>query len=425
MIRSVKELNGGVQGPSSAPGGAERAHPLSDVHAVVLAGVHAWGAHVLDEVICRPLVPIAGQPLIMHVLHWLRQQGIAGASLCANSDTARLRTCLGDGKAVGLALDYYEDVMPRGPAGSTRDAAAVCPSDLYVVVCGTIVPRVNLAEVLAFHKESGAELTVVATPADTHGERADAALHPAGIYIFSHDALDSIPQAGYQDIKETLIPQLHADGKRIVVYTVGDDVIGQVTDTQSYIAVSQWAVEQTCNETLAREGYSRRDEAQIHRSAQVDRSARLIGPVIVEPGCVIEAEAVVVGPTTIGESSVVHRRAVISRSTVWSHCRIGQDAILDRCLLADNSVVDGGLVIRDAVCASPQARPAAVATGGDVPSRDVASTRHGHQGGTSVGKPWPADGPGFVPAGVTPAASAENPSNRDRGLAAPRRGDDQ
>ena len=97
-----------------------------------------------SQAVCRPLLPVGGQPLLTHALDWIRSAGIRAATICGNSDTGRIRSCLGDGNVWGVDLDYSEDVMPRGPAGCVRDAAMDSDAAEVVVVDGTIVPRVDL-----------------------------------------------------------------------------------------------------------------------------------------------------------------------------------------------------------------------------------------------------------------------------------------
>ena len=174
-----------------------------NVHGVVLAGVHAWGNFALEHALPRPLIPVAGRPLIHHTLSWLRHAGILSASICANSDTSVLRRCLGNGHALSLSLDYYEDVMPRGPAGCARDSVIYNDCSTFVVMDATIVPRIDLLRLVEAHQESKAALTVVVTSSHSDGVRSCALLAPAGIYVFSPPALESIPADGYQDIRST------------------------------------------------------------------------------------------------------------------------------------------------------------------------------------------------------------------------------
>lgn len=336
----------GVRGSGAARHGPLRTGHASDsVWGVVLAGVHAWGSCVLEEAVCRPLLPVALQPLICYPLRWLQRGGVTGVSVCGNSDTSLLRRKLGRGETLQVGLDYYEDVMPRGPAGCVRDAALETDCQTIVVVDGTIIPAVDFSALLAQHQRTGAAVTLVVastTDADT-----GACVHePAGIYVFDRRVLDSIPSKGYQDIKESLIPKLYRAGERIETFVATPEDALRVTDAASYLGVNMWTLQHASREAPG-PGYRRVGEAWIHETASVDERARLVGPVLVGPRSVVEAEALLVGPTTIGEDCHVGARAVITRSALWNRCEVGAEAVIDQCILADGARVEAEGAVRE------------------------------------------------------------------------------
>ena len=171
----------------------------SGVQGIVLAGVHSWAGDGFDGLMSRPLLPIAGRPLIRHAMDWLRGSGFVQVCVCGNSDTRLLRRSLGDGRALKMAVEYVEDVMPRGPAGCARDAAIGRGAEILIVVEGTILPQIDLPALLEAHTQSRAALTVVAASGKTHGH-SNGALRPMGIYVFSARVLDMVPAGCYQDI---------------------------------------------------------------------------------------------------------------------------------------------------------------------------------------------------------------------------------
>jgi len=336
------------------------------VHGIVLAGVHSWGESALERVCSRPLLPVAGRPLIWHVLQWLHSGGVPQATICANSDTRMFRGCMGRGDGLGMQLDYYEDAMPRGPAGCMQDAAARSDADVFVVVDGTIVTQADLDAILQAHERLGADLTVGVAKTSHRGGGMASGLEPVGIYAASRQVFDFICPHGYQDIKEMLIPALYRQGQRVVPYAVPEGSSLRVTGVASYLAANGWVAEQTVLRADPPAGYSRHGDACIHDSARVASSACLAGPVVIGPKCTIADNVTIVGPTSIGAGSRIEKDVVIRRAAIWSHCLVGAGAILDDTILIDGAVVEPAAVMRDAVWGLGETRVRAAP--GDTPA---------------------------------------------------------
>ena len=86
-------------------------------------------------------------------------------------------------------------------------------------------------------------------------------------------------------------------------------------------------------------GYMRVGQALIHCEARVDRDAVITGPVVVNAGARIKSQAVVVGPTSIGCDAVVETGAFVFRTAVWRRALVGEHAVADRCLIADDALI--------------------------------------------------------------------------------------
>jgi mannose-1-phosphate guanylyltransferase len=230
--------------------------------------------------------------------------------------------------------------MPRGAAGSARDAALTTESQTFVVADGTVIPDVDLHELLARHHDSRACVTVV-----VHSEarrNGNAALNvPSGVYVFSRRAFEQVPAQGFCDIKEELIPRLYNAGESIVPYQAAT-VIPRVLDASTYMAVNEWMVERLVKNASVEDGYARSGSALIHRDAFVAGDAALVGPVLVGPGARILSGAVVIGPTSIGRDATLASGSLVSRSAVWRRSLVGERAIADGCIVGDDAVVEAG-----------------------------------------------------------------------------------
>jgi mannose-1-phosphate guanylyltransferase len=315
---------------------------LGLVHGIVLAGAFPRGRSGLDSLRPRPLLPVAERPLIAYALRWMRDGGVSTVTVCTNVATRTIHSALAGSMGLSLGVDYLEDWTPRGPAGCVRDAGVRTDADTFVVADGTTVPVADLGALLEAHRTSGAAITVVVhgTAAAGNG-RPSRALRPNGLYVFARRVLEHLPEGGFQDIKETLIPRLYRHGEHVRTYQVSE-MCPRVVNNETYLTLNQWVLERIARLGSLPPGFHASGDVVTHDSASVAPSARLIGPVVLGRNSSVHARATVVGPAIIGAGSIVGEDAVVSRSVLWSGCVVQGGALLDRCVVADSAVVPAG-----------------------------------------------------------------------------------
>jgi NDP-sugar pyrophosphorylase family protein len=329
----------GLTRPREAGGSTTHAE-MSRVRGVVLAGTYHWSNSSFEDLLPRPLVPVAQAPLVSYALRWLRDGGIARATLCANSASRAVRSYLGGGSRLTMSLDYHEDWTPRGAAGCIRDAAAHSDADTLVIADGTAIPAVNIGLLLDDHRSSDAAVTIVVHH-DRQARAGERPQNPGGIYVFDRRVLEYIPETGFQDIKETLIPKLYRAGERIVTHA-GLGICPRVLNAETYLAVNHWMVEQVADDPSPLEhwgAYVESGQVLAHPTAWVAPGARIVGPVLLGPSVKVASGATIVGPTTLGAECQVEDDALVSRTVAWNRCRIGAGAVVDGCVLADDASV--------------------------------------------------------------------------------------
>lgn len=308
------------------------------VSAVVLAGTHHWSGSTFESLGPRPLVPIALAPLISYSLRWLHHGGIRLATICANGTTRVIQDAIREGEDLGIGLRYYEDVTPRGAAGCVRDAGLLSGSQTLVVTDGTAIPSLDLAELIASHRRSAAAVTVVVHRDGSAG----APPAPSGVYVFDRRVLDHVPETGFQDIKENLIPRLRRSGERVVAHEI-PTFCPHVLNAQTYLEVNHWVLERRTHEGMET------GATLVHPTATVEPGARLVGPVQLGAGVRVLAGATIVGPTTIGDDSTIGADAVVARSVLWSRCVIGEGSVVHGCVIGNDAEVRASTTLLNAV----------------------------------------------------------------------------
>jgi NDP-sugar pyrophosphorylase family protein len=332
--------------------GSLRTEEDAAVVGIVLAGTYHSTDSAFQGSLPRPLLPVAQIPVIGYVLRWLRDANVTRATICANSGSRAIQSCVADGAGLSMQLDYMEDATPRGPAGCASDAARHHAADTFIVVDGTVIPDFDLSQLLAAHRSSGAALTaVVHNAAGGNGHAEGRSMSPAGIYAFSRRAFDALTQPGFQDIKDHLIPLLRRQRERIAAFH-SPQFCPRVLNAETYLAVNHWTIERipTHPAIFERWGpFAVSGAVASHATANVHSSARLVGPVILGEGVTVGANAVIVGPTSLGPRTQVAAGALVSRSVIWSAGDVGEGAFVDGSVIGDGFVIPAQTAIQGEV----------------------------------------------------------------------------
>jgi NDP-sugar pyrophosphorylase family protein len=319
------------------PGHSESNDHGPSVAGIILAGAFPWANSAFDRISTRPLIPIAHRPLFSYALSWLRAGNVESLFVCGNRETREVENLMSR-LSNQMHFTYLEDRMPRGAAGCVGDAGSLCNNETLVVADGTAIPTVDLARLLHAHQKSGATATIVVSAQSDVGAASAPRYRPAGVYVFDRKVLASIPDRGFCDIKEHLIPKLIRAGQRVMTFTT-DGAVPRVLNEHTYLAVNEFVVRTLVSAVTPLNGYERRGHALIHTEARVDDDATLIGPLLVGPGARILSRAVLVGPATIGRQVTVGPGALVVRSAVWRRSTIHADAVVDRSIVADDVVI--------------------------------------------------------------------------------------
>lgn len=130
------------------------------VQAVILAGGVGRRLRPYTELIPKPLVPIAGIPVIEIVLRQLGHFGFRRVTITLGHEAELIRAHCSDGSYLGLDLDYSIEDTPLGTAGPL--AAIPGLAEQFLVLNGDLITTFDYRSLYAAHCASGALLTIAA-----------------------------------------------------------------------------------------------------------------------------------------------------------------------------------------------------------------------------------------------------------------------
>jgi dTDP-glucose pyrophosphorylase len=127
--------------------------------AVVMAGGRGERLRPLTDSIPKPMVRVAGRPILERIVLHLVGCGIRTIFISVNYMAEVIEAHFRDGASFGCSIEYLRERMPLGTGGSLSLLPRV-PSHPTLVLNGDLVTQFDATRMLAFHHEGGYRATV-------------------------------------------------------------------------------------------------------------------------------------------------------------------------------------------------------------------------------------------------------------------------
>jgi D,D-heptose 1,7-bisphosphate phosphatase len=130
---------------------------------VILAG--GQGTRLKDRLgdLPKPMIPIAGRPLLQHQVELARAHGFSEVLLFVHYRAELIQEHFGDGSQWGLQIRYVVEKEPLGTAGATL-AGLDQLAGRFAVMYGDTMVNVDLTRFWNAHEKAGADATLFLHP---------------------------------------------------------------------------------------------------------------------------------------------------------------------------------------------------------------------------------------------------------------------
>ena len=320
---------------------------MLDAKAIILVGSRDFGRCPLASRLTTSLWPLVGKTVLERLLTHLANEGIRQVVVCSGEEGSSLAESIhADDR---LELEFLDEPLPVGTAGCLRDAVRGEEDTLLLVFSAGIVSPPEISVLVDAHNKGRSDLTVLLNPGYGDGAPSGQA---AGIYVCEPCVLEHVPEAGYVDIKEGLIPEMLRAGKTVHAATLPKHV-GNFRDWQGYLyamanyleRAPELEVDLKCADDMMPQNI------WMAANANVDSSARIRGPVVLMDGATVSGGAVVLGPTLLGRHVTIGQDSVVVNSVIWDDAQIGSYCGIRRSVVDCHAVVKANTIVEDAAIA--------------------------------------------------------------------------
>jgi len=291
-----------------------------------------------------------------------------------------VRNYFGDGEDFGMSLQYATEEMPLGTAGSVKNAEDALRDGPFLVISGDALTDIDLSDLVRFHKDNGALVTVglarVPHPlefgiviADDDGRIQRFLEKPTwgqvfsdtvntGIYVMEPEVLEEVPSGVVTDWSGQVFPRLLKRGAPLFGW-VADAYWEDVGTHESYLKAQADVLSGKVKAEI--DGFEVSPGVWVAEGAEVDPEAILTGPLCIGDYAKVEAGAQLREFTVVGSNVVVKEGAFLHRAVVHNNVYVGIGVTLRGCVIGKNTDVmasariEEGAVVGDECVIEPEA----------------------------------------------------------------------
>ena len=207
---------------------------------VILAGGRGTRMGNLTKDIPKPMVKLAGKPIIEHQIELLKKYKFKDISILTGFKGEVITNYFEDGRKWDVDINYHLDPKPLGTSGSLKEIENTI-SDTFILLYGDTMIDIDFNDLLKFHYEKGGIATLVVHPNDhpfdsdlldlddndrvtsffskPHKKNSNYRnLVNAALYILSPNIFQHIKKNTFSDFGKDIFPELISKGQSIFAY---------------------------------------------------------------------------------------------------------------------------------------------------------------------------------------------------------------
>lgn len=294
----------------------------------------------------KSMLPVAGRPLIHHLLENCAALGLKDIILVVGHGKERLQSYVGDGKGLGLDVTYVEQPLQLGPGHALHQAGKHLKDDAFLLLPADSWYHPRLLERLR-DAQGPALVTVAGARSARHGlpvlkggkavdlqeVKGDTDGRPSGgAYRLPRRLLDHMESAGFS-LRDAVRRDLAANGPWNVV----------AAHTGEYVDVIEGEDLLALHEQLM-------GDLPHDIQGTIEPGVQVRGPVRLGEGSVVRSGTVLQGPIHIGRNCEVGPLAVLQPGAcLRNHVRVEPFTVLSNCIIASNVAIASHCRINGAV----------------------------------------------------------------------------
>ena len=202
---------------------------------IIMAGGKGTRLHPQTENCPKPLLPVAGKPIIEHIINRAKVAGFSNFVIAIYHLGHMIEDYFGNGEKFGVKIKYLREKSPLGTAGALSLLSPI-PKSSIVVTNGDVLTDIHYGQLVDFHTQYKATGTMAVRVhewqnpygvVETRGieivnyeEKPISRVHiNAGVYVIEPQAIKLLIKSTHCDMP-TLFSLIQEQNMRVVAYPI-------------------------------------------------------------------------------------------------------------------------------------------------------------------------------------------------------------
>ncbi|MFC4078318.1 sugar phosphate nucleotidyltransferase [Salinithrix halophila] len=355
--------------------------------AVIMAGGKGTRLRPLTSRLPKPMVPLLDKPCMEYIIELLKRHGIEEIAVTVQYLPQAIQNHFGDGSDYGVKIQYFEETLPLGTAGSVKNAEDFL-DDTFIVISGDALTDFDLDKAVAFHRERRAIGTLVTTRVEVPLEYGVVMTDESGrilrflekpnwsevfsdtvntgIYVLEPEILSFFHSGESFDFSKDLFPLIMAKNLPLYGY-IAEGYWSDIGSLRQYRKTQMDMLEGRVKVSIP--GTEVEPHIWVGEGVEVEDTSSIQAPVFIGAGTKVSLQAKVGPYAVLGRYNRIASGARVDRSILWNRtslgaasslsgstlthdvrvaegARIGEDTVVgDRSLIGETAVVEAGVKV--------------------------------------------------------------------------------
>ena len=334
--------------------------------AVILAGGFGTRIRPLTCLNPKPMLPLVNKPFMHNFISWIKSHEIKDIILSIGYLPKVFEKYFKNGESLGVNMSYVTEEKPLGTCGAVKNLEHLLENDSFMVFNGDVLSGINLSEMIKFHRDKKADITIALTPVvdptsyglvplDEDGrvekflekpswDEITTNLINAGTYIIERKLLDLVPANENYSFERGLFPN---------ALEIGYSIFGFVSNAYWLDLGTPEKYLQAHHDILnGRVGFDFMEkeifnQVRVGENTVYEKNSLLSGPLVIGGSTRIDETASISPLSVIGRNCFIGGGSTINGSVLFDGVTVGKNCIIKNSIISYNSVIKDNVTIED------------------------------------------------------------------------------